>query len=53
MFLDVEGRLVHPGEFGVCREAVAKQFIRAFVPSKRSGRFTTPLLFWPQAGYPR
>jgi hypothetical protein len=50
MFLDVEGRLVHPGEFGVCREAVAKQFIRAFVPGKRSGRFTIAALILAPSG---
>ncbi|KDR90796.1 hypothetical protein K538_07910 [Agrobacterium tumefaciens GW4] len=34
MFLDADGKLVHPGEFGYYRETLAKQFIRAFVPRR-------------------
>ncbi|MBB5577019.1 DUF6602 domain-containing protein [Rhizobium paranaense] len=34
MFIDVDGKLVHPGEFGVYREAVAREFIRTFVPKR-------------------
>lgn len=34
MFVNTEGVLIHPGEFGTYREAITKEFLKAFVPQR-------------------
>lgn len=34
LFVDSEGKLVHPGEFGEYRESITKDFLSAFVPQR-------------------
>ena len=34
VFIDEEGKLIHPGEFGSYRENICKEFLRYIVPSR-------------------
>jgi hypothetical protein len=34
LFVDRDGKLVHPGEFGAFREAVTRDYLKAFVPQR-------------------